>query len=322
MENWESNRSFSEKLPRYQIYLDSTSLGAFKQCPRYYYYYIVCGYTKIGVQINLDFGSAAHKVGENYQRLKMSGVPHDTALEATVVKALAGTWDYKANAPAFDDPQKNRVSLVRFAVEYLDHYERDASITTVQLANGKPAVELTFAFDSRIKSSQGEPIILVGHLDRLGQFNDTIYIVDLKTTYEALGSRYAERFTPDNQFTLYTLAGRVALGVPAAGVLLDAAQIGTNFVRFQRYLVYRPQPVLDEWLRGLPYWTSLMEACATAAATRAPTPEDAYPQNDKACSLYGGCQYRGVCGRSPLARKRVLDIDFQIRRWDPFGEPR
>jgi hypothetical protein len=323
VQNWENNKSFSQKLPRFQTAIDSTSLGALKQCPRYYYYSIICGYTKVGVQIHLDFGSAAHHISESYQRLRSNGADHEEALEITIKRALIETWDYKANAPAFDDPQKNRISLIRFAVEYLDHYEKQGSpLRTIQLENGKPAVELTFLFDSGFRSFANEPILLCGHIDRLVQLNDDIYIADLKTTYEQIGSKYAERFTPDNQFTLYTLAGRVALGVPARGILLDAVQIGVNFVRFQRFPVYRPQPVLDEWLNALPFWVSIMEECAIAANDRPNNPESAYPQNDKACGLYGGCQFREICGRSPMARKPIMDATFQIRRWDPAGEPR
>lgn len=320
--NWEGNKSFSTKLPRFQTSVDSTSLGAFKQCPRYYYYSIICGYTKVGVQIHLDFGSAAHKVGETYQVLRAEGLGHEEALEQTIIDALSNTWDYKANRPAFDDAQKNRTSLIRFAVEYLDHYEKMGNpLPTIRLANGRPAVELTFAFDSGHRSSQGENIILCGHLDRLVSLNDDVYIADLKTTYEAIGQKYAERFTPDNQFTLYTIAGRVVYGHTVRGVLLDAVQIGVNFVRFQRFPVYRPQPVLDEWLNELSYWIAQMELCAKAA-DGASAPEAAFPQNDKACGLYGGCQFREVCGRSPMARKPIMDSTFKIRRWDPYGEPR
>src|SRR4029077_6651113 len=55
IDNWEWNKSFSFKVPRLQTYLDWTSLGAFKQCPRYYYYNILCGYNLSGVQIDLEF---------------------------------------------------------------------------------------------------------------------------------------------------------------------------------------------------------------------------------------------------------------------------
>jgi hypothetical protein len=36
----EFNTSFSKLLPGMQVAIDSTSLGAFKTCPRYYYYNI------------------------------------------------------------------------------------------------------------------------------------------------------------------------------------------------------------------------------------------------------------------------------------------
>lgn len=321
IDNWEWNKSFSFKLPRLQIYLDSTSLGAFKTCPRYYYYSILCGYVLSGVQIDLEFGSAAHVLQEVYHRAKAEGSSHDEALDKVVDRGLTMTWDRKSEGPLFEDAQKNRLSLIRLAIEYFDHYEKEGTgPRTVTLANGKPAVELTFAFDSGVKTSTGENIVLCGHMDRLVQFNDDIYVSDLKTTRTALGPSYAARYTPDNQFTLYTIAGRVALSVPARGVLLDAAQVGVTFVRFARFPIPRPQPVLDEWLTSLPFWVSQMEGCAERAAEG--SPESAYPQNDKACNLYGGCQFREICGRSPSARAPILNANYQRRRWDPAGQPR
>jgi hypothetical protein len=65
-----------------------------------------------------------------------------------------------------------------------------------------------------------------------------------------------------------------------------------------------------------------MESCAQKGDSLGTSPERAWPQNDKACGLYGGCQFREICGRSPMARKPIMDSTFKIRRWDPVGEPR
>jgi len=321
VDNWTFNQSFSFQRPRLQTALDSTSLGEFKTCPRKYYYSILCGYTLAGVQIDLEFGSAGHRLQEIYHRGRAEGLAHDEALDSVVNHALISTWDRRSQAPSWDDAQKNRLSLVRMAVEYFDHYEKEGTgPRTVMLADGRPAVELTFAFDSGYRASTGEPIVLCGHLDRLVQFNEDIYVSDLKTTRIALGTSYAARFTPDNQFTMYTIAGRVALSVPARGVLLDAVQIGATFVRFARFPIPRPQPVLDEWLTSLPYWLKQMDDCAARAENM--PPEEAYPQNDKACQLYGGCQFRDVCARSPSTRQPILKANYNKRRWDPVGQPR
>lgn len=323
-ENWELNKSFSLRVPRLQIALDSTSLGAFKTCPRFYYYSILLGLRRRGPAIDLDFGLAAHRIVELYHKLRFGGASHDEALESVVEDSLLTTWDSEANRPKFDDPQKNRVSLTRLAVWYLDHYERsETGPRTLQLQSGVPAVELSFSFDSGLAIA-GEPLLLCGHLDRLVEFNSEIWIPDLKTTRSALGTRYAEQFTPDNQFTLYTLAGKIALGVPTRGVLLDAVQVGTNFVRFARFPIHRPQGILDEWLFALRnFWVPQIQRCAEDAAEHTGiSPEQFYPQNDKACSMYGGCTFREVCGRAPRSRKPILEAEFEPRKWDPVGEPR
>ena len=153
------------------------------------------------------------------------------------------------------------------------------------------------------------------------KFNDTIYIADLKTTYEAIGSKYAERFTPDNQFTLYTLAGRVALGSPCSRSP-PRRRPDRHQLRPLPALPRLPSPASPRRMAsGLRWWTFLMEKCAGEAELSA-SPEEAYPQNDKACGLYGGCQFRETCGRCPMARKPIMDATFQIRRWDPVGQPR
>ena len=158
-------------------------------------------------------------------------------------------------------------------------------------------------------------------MDRLVQIESDTYVADLKTTTSALGLRYAMEYSPNTQFTLYTIASRIALAQPAKGILLDAAQVGTTFVRFERYPIPRSQGVLDEWMSDLAQWVTDMEFCATNAAI-CDDPADAYIQNDAACNLYGGCPFRSVCSRSPSARQPVLDAEFTRRRWDPFGEPR
>ncbi len=321
--NWEQNASFSRQIPRLQTALDSTSLGEFKQCPRKYYYSIIMGYQPIGTAIDLIFGSAAHQALEHFHKRRFAGEPYEDALLATLQEALTESWIAEASEPLFDDAAKSRLSLTRLIVEYCDRYEKEQTgPRTVALANGAPAVELTFAFDSGLASASHEPIVLCGHLDRLVEFNQEIYIADLKTTRSGLTAHYLRNFTPDNQFTLYTLAGRVALHVTARGVLLDAVQVGVTFVRFARIPIPRPTAIIEEWIRGFEsYWYPAIQSCAQNADLTS-NPVEAYPQNDKACGLYGGCHFREVCGRVPSSRSTILEGQFNRRRWDPLGEPR
>ena len=321
-ENWEDNRSFSERVPRLQVAVDSTSLGAFKRCPRFYYYSIVQGWTGTSVKVDLAFGIAAHRGLELFHKLRAKGLDYESSVQLVVTTSMIETWDSEAQAPRFDDAQKNRLSLTRLLVEYLDRYEAEGiGPRTLILPSGAPAVELSFAFDSGLAGP--EPVLLCGHIDRLVEINSEIYVSDLKTTRSALGSRYADQFSPDNQFSLYSIAGRIAFKQAVRGILLDAAQVGTTFVRLARFPIPRPAPVLDEWLQGFVYWYGRMRGCAEEA-DQVPEVEAAFawPQNDAACSLYGGCAFREICSRSPASRQRILEANWTLRHWDPVGEPR
>lgn len=305
----EQNSSFSRLVPGLQLGVDSTSLGEFKQCPRKYFYSIVAGYQPRQLSVHLAFGLWLHAGVELYHRRRFAGAGHEDALDAVVEQALRATWNSKLQRPwTSDHPQKNRVSLLRALVWYLDQFQDDPLQVQV-LPNGQPAVELTFKFDSQFRSTQGEQVVFCGHMDRIGKLQENLYIADVKTTVYTLGPGYFAQFDPDNQFSLYSLAGRVAFGQPVKGVIVDAMQIGVNFVRFHRHPVSKDDAKLEEWVQDSHEWLGRMEHSARKRA---------WPMNDKACGLYGGCPFREVCGSSPKSRPADLDRTFRRRVWDPF----
>lgn len=304
----EANSSFSRATPRLQLGVDSTSLGEFKLCPRRYQLGLLEGYQKESA--HLSFGMWLHQAREGYDRARAEGASHDDALDRVVDVALRATWDETLGKPwASPIPEKSRSSLIRTIVWYLDELGEADPIETLTLADGAPAVELSFRFDSGYRTQGGEPWVLCGHLDRIGRLAGKNYIVDIKTTKNALIPRFFEGFSPDNQFTLYSIAGEVALGRPVAGLIVDACQVGVGFTRFQRGLVARTAGQLEEWMAALGYWLRQMEGCAQAGH---------WPMNDKACGLYGGCHFRQVCASRESERKRLLDAAFKRRTWDPL----
>ena len=309
----QENSSFSQEVFGLQLAVDSTSLGEFKKCPRSYYYSIVQGWQQRGLSPHLRFGLLIHAAVEGFHRRKAEGWSYENNLRTTLREALTWTWNKELQrAEVIDHPQKTRASFIRALIWYLEQYEREpvAGLTTALLANGKPAVELSFAFQSGYTAhSVGQPFILCGHIDRVVMLGGDFYIADIKTTTHQLGPNWVQGFSPDNQFTLYTVAGKVAFGVEAKGLILDGVQVGATFARFQRYQVPRPAAVLTEWLQDLRYWLGAMEQCALDAH---------WPQNDKACGMYGGCQFREVCSRAPSARASYLQAAYVKRVWDPL----
>ena len=331
-----TNPSFSTVLPTLQLHIDSTSLSTFKECPRKYYLSMLASGHQTGYQprhesVHLTFGLILHGAVERYHHHRNRPIgqgwsySHDGALLQVVKWAMCETWDRDLGRPKASlsfDKIKNRFTLIRTIVCYLDEF-RDDPIRTVTLRNGKQAVELSFTIDSGYTSrSTGEPFRLCGHLDRIGRLSNQNYIIDIKTTQNTITSSWFDTFTPDNQMTLYTIAGKTAFGVETEGLIVDGIQVTmTGFVErgspFERQPIPRSPHQLEEWHQDLEYWLDSLDTCAARGQ---------WPQNDKSCNHYwiagqrfGGCPFRPVCyAPSPEARSQVLAGLYTPRMWNPL----
>lgn len=300
---------FSTILPTLQVRVNSSSLGPFKTCPRKYQYSIIEGWEAEGGRVHLTFGSLVHAGTAGYEVARARGASHDEAVEGVVLWALRTTWDSKLGRGWMSgDPNKNRLSLVRSLVWYLDQYNQPSGGTapkTLMLGDAL-AVEIPFAFGSGfVAESTGEEISFIGTLDRLVELGNQTYVLDTKTTAWAIEPSWFKKFTPDNQFSLYSIAGRVVLDRPVAGLILDGMQVGATFTRFNRGLVPRSDEFLDEWLKDSYRWLGEMERCAV---------EDYWPMNDRGCGMYGGCEFREVCSLAPSRRAGWLERNFRRKQ--------
>ncbi len=319
----ETNSSFSRTIPNLQVGIDSTSLSAFKTCPRLYYYSIIQGYMlgTPGDQENphLKFGTLFAQANEAYHHARANEEDHNKALQNTLAHVILESWDHVNNRPWIsDEPTKTLKTLLRTIVMYFDHFENDP-LETIILSSGKPATELSFRFSlseilpeniqDEYLAPSGEPYVLCGHLDRAVSWNDELWIVDNKTTKSILSDQYFANYNPDNQVSLYAIAGAVVLHKPVEGVIIDAAQVQVNGSRFMRRPISRTPAQLEEWLVDLKFYLRMMEAYAKL---------NYWPMNDKACGMYGGCRFRTVCSADPSVREELLETFYTKRIWDPL----
>jgi len=304
---------FSAALHAWQTSWDSTSLGWFKTCPRLYQYQMLMQLSPRSKGIHLFFGGLYASALERYAHVRAIGTSHDAATVSVVRWLLEETWlpmDTLTGAPGpweSNDPYKNRYTLVRSFVWNVE--ERLTSpFTTHILANGKPAVELSFQFAAF--EVAGEPITLCGHLDEIVDDNGgSVWVRDDKTTKSALNAQYFSHYTPNNQMSLYSIAGKIILDAPVRGVLVKAAQIGVGFTRFVTQQVPRTEAVLTEWLADTRHWIELAHEYALASY---------WPMNDSSCDKFGGCPFRKVCSVSPSHRPAWLEQDFITHEWNPL----
>jgi hypothetical protein len=309
-----------------QFAWDSTSLGYLKTCPRLYQLVMVDGWGSSDESIHLRFGSEYHTALEQYDHCRSEGLDHDSSLREVVSGILIRTSDFRPDPETKAGKYKNRDSLLRLVIDYADKYEDDPAKTYIK-ADGQPAVELSFSFEidwGPMACRNGEQhqnekrnytllYLLCGHLDRVVEYMDGLYVMDHKTTTTTLSDYFFNQFEPNNQMSLYSLAGQVVLNSPIKGVVIDAAQIMIGANRLVRRFTFRAPDQHTEWLRDLRYWLALAESYAT---------EGYWPQNDTACDKFGGCRFREVCSKSPHVRDRFLESRFtklpQEERWNPL----
>lgn len=321
------NKSFNSK--GVQFVFDSTSLKLAEECPRKYKYIMIDGWQAPGRSIHLDFGAWYATALEHFHKARALGIPYDDAVCDVVREALISSWVYETEEyqpdidlspggvnystatriiPGTGHPWesghnlKTRETLIRTIIWYLSQFEED-SMSTVILADGKPAVELSFLIPI------SDDLFLSGHMDRLVEYSGDIFVTDNKTTGSTISARYFDGWNPDIQMSMYTFAGKMIYKMPISGVVIDAAQIAVGFTRFERGFTFRSTEQLDEWYDQVQYLIQ---------ETQAYTKEDYFPMRTSACGNYGGCQFRDVCSRSPSVRDNFLRAKFiQGPTWDP-----
>lgn len=295
---------------------DSTSLGWLKECPRKYYYSMIMGYRSKGESVHLKFGIIYHSALELYDKLRaepQGALVHDLAVREVVRYCLKETWNKEsvnettgeviaAHAWLSDHNTKTRETLIRTVIWYLEQFKDDPAQTLI-LANGRPAVELSF------KMPIEEPYILSGHLDRVVELAGNRYVSDRKTTGSTISSYYYDQYEPDNQMSLYSLAARVVFDTPVSGVMIDAAQIAVGFSRFGRGFTYRTPGQVDEWLADTRDFFRQAEGYAERKH---------WPMNDKSCHKFGGCPFRKVCSKDAAVRQTFLESDYVVNHWNPL----
>lgn len=299
---------------------DSTSLGYLKTCARLYYLVMIEGWTAQDESVHLRFGIEYHHSLQGYDLLITAGIKHDDVVFDVVRDLMIRTAGWES-----EHATKNRWNLLRSVIWHLERYKDDGMKPIIR-ENGKPAVELSFRFELDWGPVEGgyrtpkdgerfayTPYILCGHLDRAVEVAGETYVEDYKTSTYAPTSWYFKKFEPDNQMSLYSIAGKVILGTPVKGVIIDAAQVREDETNFGRGITMRTEEQQQEWLDDLHYWLALQEQYAL---------HDRWPMNDTACDKFGGCRFREVCSKSPSVRERFLESTFikqpPEERWNPL----
>ena len=296
---------------------DSTSLGLLKECPRKYYYKMICGWDRQRKSHHLIFVQLLHTGLETYDKvsteLLADGIvpedAHEAAVLAAIDKIMRDSVGYiPGEARGKPDNAKTRRNLIRVLVWYFEQYGKNDNNKVVVLSNGKPAVELSF----KVNVARG--LVLCGHLDKVVEFGKDAYVMDHKSTSSTVTGSSAREFfrsfNPSNQMSLYPLGAYMAYSLPIRGVIIDAIQIGVETISFGRDITHRHTSQMEEFLDAFYTYHSLAVQF---------TETNSWPMNETSCGNYGGCEFRDICARSPHVRDKFLATWFvKGERWNPL----
>lgn len=300
----------------FRIAWDSTSAKAFMTCPRKFQFEMIEGWRLPSTSVHLRFGGIYASALEHYHKCMAAGAHREEAIRASVSLALVESWDHDLDADGqrlpgtgapwqSDHDKKNRETLIRTIVWYFDEFEEEEA-STVILANGKPAVELSF------KLQIENDLIFCGHIDRMIEVHGSIYVQDQKTTSGYINESYRRGFSVDFQMTGYSLAAKTLWAVPVKGVVIDAARILVGSSHFERFITQRTDAMIEDGLRLLKHLVKLEHQCAETGY---------YPPNYSACGNYGGCPFISVCNKPEHLRRNFLRAEFvQQEPWNPMVE--
>jgi hypothetical protein len=309
--------------PHLQHAWDSSSLSTYLRCPRRYFYNYICNFRPRTESFDLTFGSLVHAAMEEYH-LERQSRGHNEAQTMGLQVLLSEAWNsFEGKYWESTSRNKNLWNALRAFIWHTEQFAFEPDFNTTILGKKLYAVELPFSFDLDLKVN-GVPATYCGHLDRMVDTGAGRWIVDYKTTTKTIGPHYFEGYSPSTQLPGYAVAASIVFHEPVQGVVIDAMQIGVDFVRCARGHILLGQEKAEEWMQNAVSWVrSAMEVATSATILEAENPgefaaKNAYhwPMNTESCFI---CPFKTVCGSTPSVRGFILEADFVQGIWDPLA---
>lgn len=291
----------------FPAFVDSSMLGTFKSCQRQWLYQYLMHLSPVEKSIHLVAGGAFAK-GLEHARLHFYTVERNEK-DAVLMGQLAAIKEWGDYADHHGDTKS--LPNILLAIEaYFEHHGFSTDLIQPYFyergeKKDHPAVEFSFALPiGRDHPTTGEPLLYVGRYDMLGLYNNTLFVVDEKTTGR-LGSSWAGQWDLRSQFTGYCWAAQ-QYGFPVAGAIVRGVSILKHDFGFAESITYRSDHLIERWLETTRYYIDQMILCWK---------NNQYIHNlDGACTAYSGCPFKIVCDK-----REPTDwlSNYVVRKWNP-----
>ena len=320
--------------------IDNTIRSSFVVCPTQARRAYIEDLSPIGESVHLHAGAAFAEGLEVARRAYHEGGVEPAAAVAEGQAALALYYG------DFEAPQKSPKTRANME-QALAYYFAMWPLATDTYRPRKMEWRFQVPIPELVHPDTQEPILYVGRPDTYGDIGEVACIEDDKTA-TSLGASWEKQWHLDSQFTGYWWAAQELGVLPRGGanaVLIRGcsilqpkfievedpagdiikmtgrgkAKIETRFRQqydrdasfgHSQALVYRPQWMIDRWLRQLQRDVRRMIDSYL-------NDEWDYALHKNACAAYGGCSYHDLCmSEHP---EQWVALNYVKRKWDPLA---
>ena len=300
------NDSASLLSPRFPEVVDSTMRSDFASCGRKFELSRVNGLAPLGGSVHLVAGGAFAKGCEVIrQKVYEEGMEEMDA----IVEGVLAAWEHYGDFEPEDKYQTKSAERVAYAlVEYFTEYPTATDLVQPYFqANGKPAIEFEFSFPLEVEHPEtGNPLIYAGRFDMVGQYMDSLWVVDEKTATR-LGPMWLKSFTLRGQLLGYCYAAR-QFGMPINGFIIRGISFLKDYYGHAEVIEPVPNYRLDQW------WEQVNRDFQRAAENYKAGYFD-FNFGDS-CNSYNGCPYRTLCDKETW--QPWWQGKFEISHWNPL----
>jgi hypothetical protein len=291
--------------PPFPEVFDSSMVSTFRSCPQKGFREYVEHWKPQKPSIHLHAGGAFARGLEIARR---SFWENGMSSEDSVAMGLGALIEAYGDYECPSDSAKSRERMCGALEFYFDNYILGESDEPLLLANGKRAVEFSFAEPLEITHPEtGNPIIYCGRSDAIVKFAGGNYLLDDKTT-TSLGASWSKQWDMRSQFTGYNWAAQKLGAFPIHGVLIRGISILKTKYETQQPITARADWEIERWHeqthRDIRRFIKMWE-------------EGYWDYNlDHSCADFGGCMFMQIC-KSPDP-DAWLQMNFVKRIWNPL----
>lgn len=304
-------------------YIDSTMRSCFKSCRQKFYKEFILGLRPARLSIDLHagacFATALETVRHEYYA-KQSDMP--TALGRAFARF---TKDWNGFVPIGDTP-KTETNTWAAVESYFQTYP--PAMDTIQPYNLAGSLRPTFEFSFALPLEPAggatytgdhfsgeklfplhpvtkQPFLYCGRFDMLGEYQGLPIVLDEKTT-KSIGASWGEQWDLRAQFMGYVWACQQS-GIPLEHVAVRGVGILKTKISHAEAIKVFPKHLIERWHEQLRRDLWDLVRCW----------DSGYWDYDfaDACSSYGGCAFRDLCG---AADEQNWYANYNVRRWNPL----